>query len=79
MKETLFCYSCRTHHPLDRMEQFHTRQGLRWRCRRTIEAAKCSVAERDAFGRQQSAINREVSEKIAERLIRPYHERPLQR
>jgi hypothetical protein len=64
MTETLFCYSCRTHHPLERMEQFRTRQGLRWRCRRTIEAAKSSLAEREAFGRQQTEINLDAAEKF---------------
>jgi hypothetical protein len=65
MTETLFCYSCRTHHPLDQMQRFHTRQGLRWRCQRSIEAAKNSVAEREAFGRLQTEINLKIADSFA--------------
>ena len=72
MTETLFCYSCRTHHPRELMYRFHTRQGFRWRCRRSIEAAQCSVAERDAFGRQQTDINREFTQETADRFFVPF-------
>jgi hypothetical protein len=61
------------------MHRFHTRQGLRWRCRRSIEAARCTVAERDAFGRQQSEINRELAQETADRLFVPFTARRLQR
>lgn len=59
MTETLFCYCCRVHHPKEQMRLFPTKQGYRWRCIRSIEAAACSRRERDAFGRQQTEINRE--------------------
>ncbi len=61
------------------MSRFHTRQGFRWRCRRTIEAAEHTILERDAFGRNQSEINREVAEKLAERAFIPRSERGFQR
>jgi hypothetical protein len=47
------------------MEQFRTRQGLRWRCRRSIDAAKNSLAEREAFGRQQTEINLKIADNFA--------------
>lgn len=79
MTETVFCYCCRVHHPREQMHRFRTRHGLRWRCRRSIEAAQCSASERDTFGRQQSEINREAAEKLAEQFFIPHSERLLQR
>ncbi len=79
MTETLFCYCCRVHHPREQMHHFRTSQGLRWRCRRSIEAANCPSNDRDAFGRQQSEINRELAQLQAERLFVPLGERRLQR
>lgn len=64
--DMLFCYCCKTHHPKDEMRRFPTRHGKRWRCIRSIEAAKRSRPERDAFGREQSAINREAARRMAE-------------
>lgn len=54
-----FCYCCRVHHPKETMRLFQTKQGYRWRCVRSIEAAAKSCSERDAFGQQQTLINRE--------------------
>ena len=56
--EMLYCYCCRVHHPKDQMRPYMTKHGYRWRCLRSIEAAACSRRERDAFGRQQTEINR---------------------
>lgn len=61
------------------MSRFHTRQGFRWRCRRSIAAAECPIVERDAFGRNQSEINREAAEKLAERAFVPRNELRFQR
>lgn len=66
MSEQVFCYCCRVHHPREQMQRYDTRLGPRWRCRRTVEAAARSVAERDAFGRQQTAQNRDLDRRIAE-------------
>jgi hypothetical protein len=66
MTETLFCYCCRVHHPKDQMRLFPTRQGYRWRCVRSIEAAFRSRGERDSFGRQQTEINRREAQLAAE-------------
>ncbi|WP_281983343.1 hypothetical protein [Azonexus hydrophilus] len=48
------------------MRLFRTRQGYRWRCLRSIEAASRNHGERDAFGQQQTALNREISRRAAE-------------
>ncbi|MBK7648326.1 MAG: hypothetical protein IPJ12_14550, partial [Betaproteobacteria bacterium] len=56
MTETVFCYCCRVHHDKNVMRLFPTRQGYRWRCLRSIEAATRTRRERDEFGKQQSDI-----------------------
>ena len=66
MTETKFCYCCRIHHDQTQMRLFPTRQGYRWRCLRSIEAANTSRKERDAFGQQQTEINREAARRAAE-------------
>lgn len=66
MPEMKFCYCCRVHHPLDQMRLFPTRQGHRWRCVRSIEAAVRDRAARDAFGQQQTIINRDAASRAAE-------------
>lgn len=75
MPETLFCYCCRVHHPKDQMRLFPTKLGKRWRCIRSIEAAACERQARDAFGRQQTEINREAARRAAKRqsLMRQEH------
>jgi len=58
MADTLYCYHCRTYHPREEMRQINTKGGKRWRCIKSIEATKRSVAEREAFGRQMTAKHR---------------------
>ncbi|MBS1144570.1 MAG: hypothetical protein H6R14_1976 [Proteobacteria bacterium] len=70
MTETLFCYCCRVHHDKSQMRRYPTRQGYRWRCLRSIEAAASSLREREAFGQKQSALNREAAREAAERGLR---------
>jgi hypothetical protein len=65
MSEMIFCYCCRVHHPKALMRRFRTRNGLRWRCLASIEAAARDVSERDAAGRLQSARNRETARRLA--------------
>ncbi|NMG17268.1 hypothetical protein [Aromatoleum bremense] len=77
MSETLFCHCCRIYHPRDEMCRYLTRHGYRWRCRRSIEAAQGSIAERDAFGRQQTQINRDLARQRAKRLFLSMQERRL--
>lgn len=79
MSETRYCYCCRVHHPSELMRSFETRHGVRWRCLRSIEAARSSVEQRDLFGRRQSEINLSLTRHHQERLIVPISERRLQR
>lgn len=79
MSETIFCYCCRVHHPSEQMQRFRTRFGFRWRCRSSIEAARWSTKQRDAFGRQQSALNRDIAQSIPKPAFLPIDERRLQR
>lgn len=58
MADTAYCYHCGTHHPKEEMRQISTKGGKRWRCIKSIEATKRGTAERDAFGRAVSAINK---------------------
>ena len=67
MTETMFCYCCRVHHPKDQLRPSAPNPGLRGPCLRSIEPAAGNLAKRDAFGQQQSKINREDSRRIAER------------
>jgi hypothetical protein len=55
--ETEFCYSCARRHPVDEMRQILTKTGMRWRCIKSIEAARQGRAEREAFGSQTTANN----------------------
>lgn len=72
MEITRFCCCCRVHHPESQMRRILTRQGERWRCIASLEAARRPAAERDEFGRLQTAQNREATRHAAEhaRLIR---------
>jgi hypothetical protein len=40
------------------MRQIETKGGKRWRCIKSIEASRQGRAEREAFGRQTTAINK---------------------
>jgi hypothetical protein len=39
------------------MRQIHNKAGSKWRCIKSIQETKRSVAQRDAFGKQVTAIN----------------------
>ena len=58
MSDKIFCYHCRTHHPKEEMRQIKTKGGMRWRCIKSIAAAKRNREAREAFGRQMSALNK---------------------
>lgn len=57
MSDTAYCYHCGKHHPKVEMRQIHTKGGSRWRCIKSIMATRRGVAERDAFGKQVTAVN----------------------
>ena len=61
MSDTCYCYCCRVHHPRNQMRLFPTTRGQRWRCLRSIEAARSTAQVRDAFGRRQTEINRQAT------------------
>jgi hypothetical protein len=68
MSQMHFCYVCRIHHPAEEMSVIHTRAGRRWRCLRSIAAAKTPSAERDAFGSIQTEINQALARHMAQKL-----------
>lgn len=57
-EETIYCYHCGRRHPSGEMRQIATKAGKKWRCIRSIEATKRDVAQRDAFGKTVTTINK---------------------
>lgn len=55
---TRFCYHCQIWHEESEMRMVESRSGKRWRCVRSIEAAKRSADLRDAFGRKTTERNK---------------------
>lgn len=66
MSDSVFCYCCRIHHAKSAMRRFPTRAGYRWRCVRSIEAARQDAPQRDQFGRQQTAANKQAAARVPE-------------
>lgn len=66
MMEKRYCYCCRSYHPAEQVVLFETKVGKRWRCTRTIEAARSPSAERDSFGQQQSVVNKALASRQAQ-------------
>lgn len=58
MPESAYCYHCGRHHPVEEMRQISTKAGKKWRCLKSIEATKAGIAQRDAFGRGVTEINK---------------------
>ena len=58
MFEQVFCSHCRISHPKSEMRLVETKNGKRWRCIKSIEAATGTEAERNAFGKAVRAKNR---------------------
>lgn len=56
-EQTRYCYHCSRYHPETEMRQLNTKSGKRWRCIKSLEAIKKTVAARDAFGRDNSQAN----------------------
>lgn len=71
MTNTLFCYHCRRHHPKEEMRQVHGKSASKWRCIKSIQETKRSVAQRDAFGRQVTADNSAQQREKAKALLNP--------
>lgn len=75
MSKTAFCYHCGVHHPLAEMRQVPTKATPRWRCIKSIKGSQKSPAERAAFGRQTTAINKAEMEAVKRRMARPEREK----
>lgn len=58
MSQTAYCYHCVKHHPIEEMRLIVTKTGKRWRCLKSIQATKAGIAQRDAFGRVVTEINK---------------------
>jgi len=69
MTDTIFCYHCRTRHPVDEVRKISTKAGNRWRCIKSIVATRNSLREREAFGRQTTAFNKAMAESIRSRQL----------
>lgn len=55
--KTRYCYHCGAYHPESEMRLVPSKSIPRWRCVKSIEATKKSQAERDAFGKEVTAVN----------------------
>ena len=64
--EMKFCYCCRVHHPIDQMRLFPTRQVPAGAVSRASSRPTGRAEERDRFGQQQTAINREAASRAAQ-------------
>jgi hypothetical protein len=51
------------------MRPINTKAGKRWRCTRSILATRKGVCEREAFGRQTTALNKAVAERKKDRSL----------
>ena len=72
MFDTVFCYSCRKHHPLTEVTLVFSKGVKRWRCRKSIAESQKSRDQRDAFGKAITEFNRAMSRgKSAHALPRP--------
>jgi|GEM_PF-5656151 len=57
IEKTHYCYHCSRYHPESEMKRIQTKSGGRWRCIKSIQSTKRGVAERDAFGKENSQAN----------------------
>lgn len=75
MSTTAYCYHCSRYHPKGEMRQIETKGGKRWRCIKSIDATRKGPAERAAFGRQTTAINKADTEAVKRRMAMPEREK----
>ncbi|MCK9283559.1 MAG: hypothetical protein M0P39_04680 [Rhodocyclaceae bacterium] len=71
MLDTVFCYHCQARHSRDEMRQVVSKTGKRWRCAKSIAAAKNDLAAREAFGRQVTAMNKSEAQAKIKHLLNP--------
>jgi len=58
MTDQVFCYHCRRYHPTVEVTLVQSKGVKRWRCLKSLTSTHGSVAERDAFGKSVSELNR---------------------
>ena len=71
MSDSVYCYHCGVRHPSEEMRQVSTRGGLRWRCIKSIQAARLGAEARASFGKSTTAINKASAQSIKSRLPNP--------
>lgn len=71
MSENIYCYHCSRQHPKEEMRQIASKTGKKWRCIKSIEATKQGIAERDAFGKQVTAINSSKQREMLKAALNP--------
>jgi len=72
MTDQVFCYHCRRHHPVPEVRLVQSKGVKRWRCLKSLASTRSSVAERDAFGKSVSELNRASRDRLNARpLPRP--------
>ena len=71
MSDTAFCYHCSVHHAMAEMRQIVTKGGKRWRCIKSIEAARAGLEARNAFGQRMTEINKAETQSRQSRMVNP--------
>ena len=71
MADIRYCYHCSTHHAEADMRQIDTKSGKRWRCIKSIDAAKQNRTSREAYGRQVTANNKTEASNRNKALLNP--------
>ena len=71
MSKLVHCYTCNVQHPVEEMRQVETKRGMRWRCIKTIVAARRARDKRQEFGALTTAKNSADARARLRRLINP--------
>lgn len=72
MSDTVFCYSCRKHHPRENVVQVQSKGVKRWRCLRSLVENRKGRDRCDAFRKSTTERNRSTGlRKAMHSLLRP--------
>jgi hypothetical protein len=55
VSKLIYCYTCNVQHPKEEMRQIMTKKRTRWRCIKTIVAARLSRDKRQEFAARMKA------------------------
>lgn len=69
MTDRIYCYHCRSYHFQHEATLVHTASGKRWRCLESFSFGRTSQAQRDAFGKSVSELNRARNTRQTERTL----------